>query len=160
MNKKLLLSILLSITLMTVMSPTLFAQELTDFFTYYNEIKEEEQRRINEITNSPNSEEWIGVVTENLPLDTMISTYPLCTNCDWFTVTVCAGECTLLEEGYHSWFLGINKDYCYVHYYGSRGAEMCPTCYKILWIYDTHYCIQMHDTCSKGEYDICPMSVS
>lgn len=86
--------------------------------------------------------------------------FPNCTDCSWFTVSVCAAEATLADEGYHRGFLGLVETDCYAYYFVSRGAEMCPTCYKVLWEYGAHDCWEIHKKCSKGEYDVCPMTVS
>ena len=153
---KLMLSILLSIVMMVTMSPTLYAADISEFLDAYTEIREEKFRRIEEIVNSPNSDEWIGVVRENLPLDTSASTYPNCTDCGVLTYSVCAGESTLLESGYHS---VLFQDDCFAYYFGSNGAEMCRVCYKVLWQYGVHYCYEIHNGCSKGRYDRCPMQI-
>ena len=81
-KSKTTLSLLLTVALICTMSPTVFAQDLTEFREAYSIFKEEEQRRIEEITQSPNSSDWIGVFVENLPLDSNISTYPMCTDCE------------------------------------------------------------------------------
>lgn len=159
-KSKITLSLLLTVALICTMSPTVFAQDLTEFREAYSIFKEEEQRRIEEITQSPNSSDWIGVFVENLPLDSNISTYPMCTDCEWFTVSVCAAEAILYDEGYHRGFLGLFETDCYAYYFKSRGAEMCPTCYKVIWEYGEHHCWEVHRKCSKGNYDVCPMQVS
>lgn len=76
------------------------------------------------------------------------------------TVTVCAAEATLVDEGYHRDLLGIFETDCYVYYFRSRSAEMCPICYKVLWVNGQHDCWEVHKKCSKGTYDVCPMQVS
>lgn len=153
---RLLLSIVLSVVMFVTMSPTLHAQDISDFLDAYSEIREEKFRRVEEISNSPNSDEWLGVVRENLPLDNSISTYPNCTDCGVLTYSVCAGESIFLEAGYHN---VLFQDDCYAQYYGSNGAEMCRVCFKILWQYGVHYCIEKHNSCSKGIYDRCPMQI-
>ena len=160
---KLMLSLLLTITLICTMNVTVFAQDdyLTEFKNAYSIFKEEEQRRIDEITQSPNSEIWLGVVRENLPLDNDMSYYPTCTDCSRGSVSVGAAEATLADQGYHSGFFGVIKTDCYMYYYVSRGAEMCPVCSRVLWKYDgQHGCLEVHKKCSKGWYKICPMDVS
>lgn len=158
-------SLLLIVTLFCTMTPTAFAQStqdsLDEFREAYRVITEEEQRRIDEITQSPNSSDWLGVFEENLPLDPNVSTYGNCVDCNWFTVSVCAGDATLIGEGYHKGFLGLFETDCYAYYFVSRGAEMCPTCNKVIRIYDgEHLCWEIHKKCFKGNYDICVMDVS
>lgn len=139
---------------------TAFASDVSALEDFYDYLKTEESERINEIINSPNSEDYLGVVEENLPLNSEISLIPTCVDCGWFTVSVCAAEATLIGQGYHTGFLGIFQTDCYAYYFVSRGAEMCPTCYDILWEYGEHYCWEIHKTCSKGDYDVCPMQVT
>jgi len=153
---RLFVSLLTAIVISVSMLPTALAHDLTEFYENYSCIVEEQQRRIQEITQSPNSKDWLGVVVENLPLNNAVSFYPTCLDCSWFTVSVCAGEATLYDEGYHRGFLGLFETDCYAYYFSSRGAEMCPTCYKVLWVYDGHFCKEVHSKCSKGEYDTCP----
>ena len=160
MKKRIILTLVLVMSLSLSMTFSVYAQDLTDFLESYSVIAEEEQRRIDEITQSENSDEWLGVVVENLPLDNDVSFYPTCSDCYNFTVKVCAGEATLYDEGYHKGFLGLFDTDCYAYYYASRGAEMCPVCYKVLWVYDQHYCREIHMKCSKGDYSTCPMDVS
>ena len=149
-------SLLTAAVMIVSMSTHSFAYDLTEFYENYQCIIEEEQRRIQEIVNSPNSQDWLGVVVENLPMSNDVSFYPMCTDCSWFTVSVCAGEATLYDEGYHyGGFLGMFLTDCYAYYFESRGAEMCPTCYRVIWDYETHPCKEVHMKCSKGEYDTC-----
>lgn len=164
------LCIVLAVVMILGLSVTAFAQEnvvpddldryLEEFENEYNVIREEEQRRVDEISQSENSELWLGVVRENLPLNNDMSYYPTCSYCLSASVSVCAGEATLADQGYHSGFLGLGTTDCYMYYYVSRGAEMCPVCYRVLWKYDgQHGCLEVHKKCSKGRYKICPMTV-
>lgn len=121
---------------------------------------EEEQRRIDTITNSPNSEDWLGVVIENVPLDNDIEPYMMCQDCSWMMVSVCAKEAILVDEGYHTGLLGSAQTNCYAYYFESRGAIMCSLCYKVGYQGGQHACWEIHKKCSKGEYDVCPMEVS
>lgn len=118
-----------------------------------NEYRIEEARRRDEIQNSNNSSAWLGIYRENVPFSNDIAMYPMCTDCSWFTVSVCGMEDVLMDEGYHN-------SKCYAYYYSSRGADMCPTCYKVVFQYGYHNCWESHETCSKGEYDVCPMQES
>ena len=166
---KKLLSILLAASMLLGVSVSVFAQDtisddldryLEEFNNEYNVIRAEEQRRVDEIMNADNSDAWIGVVRENLPIDDDWSYYPTCSYCSSASVSVCAGEATLANQGYHSGFLGIGTTDCYMYYYVSRGAEMCPVCYRVLWRYDgQHGCLEVHKKCSKGRYKICPMTI-
>ena len=156
---KKLLSIVLAISLMATMSLTVCAEDMTDFLEWYSQFKEEEQRRVDEITNSTDSSQWIGVHRENLPLESGIATCDNCANCVWFTVTVCAGEAKLDREYYHSFLLFFQSE-CYAYYYVSRGAEMCSTCMNVIEVYPEHDCFEVHMKCSKGTYDVCLMEVS
>ena len=160
---KKLLAVVLTLSLGLAISVPAFASEddnLDSFIEAFSPIREEENRRIEKIVNSQNSDEWLNVFEENLPLDENISMYPICTDCNWYSVSVCAGDANLCDEGYHTGFLGIPTD-CYAYYFNSRGAEMCSNCYKVLWQYDgMHYCWEIHKKCSKGDYDVCPMQVS
>ena len=158
--KKILVSLLLVIALTFTMAPSVLAQDLTEFLEMYRAVKEEEQRRVEEIQQSPDSKAWIGVFRENMPLDD-VSTYRMCVDCSWFTVNVCAGDATLVYEGYHTGLFGFITSDCYAYYYRSRGAEMCPTCYTVIQLYEgEHDCFQVHEKCSKGTYDTCPMDVT
>ena len=162
MNKKrLVLSMLLVIVMTISIGASVFANDLTEFREAYQPFIEEEQRRLEESIRSSNREELMGVREENLPIDMGASTYPTCEKCFNFSVSVCAAEATLVDEGYHKGFLGIFNTDCYAYYYVSRGAEMCPYCANVLWMYDEHYCWEYHTECSKkGFYDVCPMQVS
>ncbi len=159
---RIVLTLALVMILSLSMTFSVHAQDLTEFLESYSVIAEEEQRRIDEIKQSENSDAWLGVVVENLPLNTGVSFYPTCTNCYNFSVSVCAGEATLVDQGYHKGgFLGLFDTDCYAYYYASRGAEMCPYCATVLWIYEgQHNCLEDHMKCSKGKYSTCPMDVS
>ena len=150
-------SLLTAAVMIVSMIPHTFAYDLTEFYENYSCIEEEKYRRIQEITQSPNSSDWLGVVVENLPLNNDVSFYPTCLDCSWFTVDVCAGESTLYDEVYHyGGFLGMFLTDCYAYYFSSRAAEICPGCYNVLHVYESHYCYEVHMKCSKGEYDTCP----
>mgnify|MGYP004597505465 CR=1 FL=1 len=76
----------------------------------------------------------------------------ICINCNWFCVTVCAAEAVHYDTGRHG--------DCEVYYFKSRGAMMCPTC-QTAWVqYGYHDCWEVHKTCWKGYYDVCPMEVT
>lgn len=158
---KVILAVAMVIVLSLTMTVSVYAQDISDFLEAYDAILEEEQRRIDEICQSENSEQWLNVVVENLPLDTNVSTYPQCNNCNLTTYAVCAGEATLVDQGYHmGGFLGLVETDCYTYYYASRGAEMCINCGRVLWTYDQHDCLEVHTKCSKGRYSTCPMDFS
>ncbi|WP_300802005.1 hypothetical protein [uncultured Acetatifactor sp.] len=149
-------SLLLTISMFTTASPVVYAHGILDM----DEFSEEEWRRIEMIINSPNSKDWIGVVKENVPLDSGISTYPNCVDCAVLSVSVCAKEAILYEEGYHNDFWGINQTDCYAYYFESGGAEMCPLCARVIFMYGRHACWEIHKKCWYGEYDVCPMKES
>ncbi len=87
----------------------------------------------------------------------------MCANC-WGgqMVEVCNQDKVLLDQGEHSYgFLGRKK--CYAKYYKSRGGYVCPWCGAVeVWMdtidggYAYHLCYESHDSCSKGQYDVCP----
>lgn len=153
---KFLVSLLLAISMFTTASPIAYAVGNLDM----DEYNEEERRRIEMIVNSPNSKDWIGVVKENVPLDSGISAYPNCVDCGVLTVSVCAKEAILYDEGYHYDFWGITQTDCYAYYFQSNGGDMCPICAKVIFMYGRHDCLELHKKCSKGEYDVCPMQIS
>ena len=125
-----------------------------------NEYEEEEQRRIDEIVNSSNSQEWLDVVVENVPLNNSISTYSHCLECYTIANTVCLMDATLYDEGYHSGIFGIGTTDCYAYYFCSRGVEMCMSCGNVVSELGVHDCWEIHKSCNKGEYDVCPMEYS
>ena len=158
--KKLLTLVLLVIALTFTMTSNVLAQDLTEFLEMYRAIKEEEQRRVEEIQQSPDSQAWVGVFRENMPLDSDVSLYPMCVDCSCSTVSVCAGDAKLVFEGYHRGILGFMTE-CYAYYYTSRGADMCPQCFSVIEIFEgEHDCFQIHKKCSKGNYDTCPLDVT
>ena len=137
------------------------AYDFSDFLEDYEAVTIEEQRRIEMITNSPNSEEWLGVFEENMHFGDGISPHQICPYCEKsFTVTVCAGDATLVDEGYHRGFLGLFETDCYAYYFMSRGARMCPNCTRVVEEFGQHYCWESHKKCSRGEFDVCTMDVS
>ena len=146
---------------MVIFANGIFAYaDTSDLQEYRDMYTAEEQRRINMITQSENSEDWIGVVEENFPLEREIEMYPFCEDCYEISVTVCAGEAILVDEGYHKDLLGIVTTDCYAYYFNSRGADMCPVCGKVIFQYGQHACWEIHKKCSKGDYDVCPMKIS
>ena len=137
---------------------TLASTNELDF--YLEPYRQEEQRRIDEITNSENSAEWLNVERDNMPLSNGMMTIGHCVDCAEIGVTVCAGEAKLVNEGYHRGFLGILQTDCYAYYFESRGALMCPRCQSVIEMYGYHACWEIHKKCSYGDYDVCPMQVS
>lgn len=125
---------------------------------YIKEFDKEEKRRLIE-SSKPNSG-LMGVFKENVPIDNMTTLYPHCLDCGEFTVSVCAKEAVLYDEGYHRGLLGLVETDCYAYYYRSRGAAMCPSCARVIQQYGYHDCWELHKKCSKGNYDVCPMQVS
>lgn len=59
---KRLLSLVVTITIVTMMSSYVYAYDISDLEDAHSYFTEEEQRRIEEIIQSPNSEDWLGVV--------------------------------------------------------------------------------------------------
>lgn len=160
---KKILSLIISVgVLFSFCNITIFAQgqsDLSDFEEYYSEFTIEEQRRIQEITNSPNSADWLGIVVENVPLGCGISTYNNCPSCYGPTVSVCRKEATLVQEGYHRNAFGILTD-CYAYYFYSTGYEMCSFCGTIGDSLPSHLCWEIHKKCNLGDYDACIMDIS
>lgn len=151
-----LLSLLLAVSMFIMASPVTYAYDMPDM----DEFSEEEWRRIETIVNSPNSKDWIGVVRENLTLNRGITPYPNCVDCSVLTRSVCYKEAILVDEGYHTGFLGIGTTDCYAYYFESGGADICPICGRKVFVYGRHACWEIHKKCSKGEYDVCPMQKS
>lgn len=119
-----------------------------------------EKERIASILEMEDPSKEIHVIVPNVPIDQnnlldqgQRGTCPYC--CSEPTVSVCAAEATLEGVGTH-WFFGT----CTVHYFISRGAEMCPFCGKIIAHYGYHDCWEIHSDCFKGWYDVCPMDVT
>ena len=131
---KVLVSLLLAVTMFATASPVVYALGIFDM----DEYSEEERRRIEMIVNSPNSKDWIGVVRENVPLDSYISFYPNCADCGVISVSVCAKEANLYDEGCQddSWE-GTETD-CYAYHFQGRGSDMCPMCAKVIFMYGRH----------------------
>ena len=96
---------------------------------YIEEFDKEEKRRLIE-SSKPNSG-LMGVFRENVPIDNMTTLYPNCLDCGVFTVSVCAKEAVLYDEGYHRGLLGLVETDCYAYYDRSRGAAMCPSCARV-----------------------------
>lgn len=85
-----------------------------------------------------------------------------CSNC-WGgqMAEVCLQDKKLIEYGYHSYGLFWSKN-CYARYYASRGGYVCPWCGAAeMWMdtidggYAYHLCYESHNSCSKGNYDVC-----
>lgn len=153
--KKIRVLIMMVISATLLISSTAYAQDLSEFKEWYSVYEKEELRRLEEIANSPDPSVWLGVVRDNMPLDTTNTTRSMCVDCNWFGVSVCARDATLYTYGYHRGLLGIAETDCLTYYYKSRGAEMCPTCLQILWLLGEHDCIEHHTVCSKRIYEVC-----
>ena len=153
------ISMLIAMAVVLTTTSTVYASDLSSFKQWYNVYEIEEQRRIDEIQNSSNPLEWIGVFRENMPINVENATRSMCTNCYWFGVSVCAGDATVYAYRYHGVFLGIGQSDCLTYYYKSRGAEMCPSCQTVLWELGEHDCFEYHTICNKGRYDVCIMDV-
>lgn len=145
--------------LLMFFSPVLTLASTNELDFYLEPYRQEEQRRIDEITNSENSAEWLNVERDNMPLSNGMMTIGHCLDCATIGVTVCAAEAKLVNEGYHRGFFGNQTD-CYAYYFESRGALMCPQCQRVLEQYGYHACWEIHKKCSYGDYDVCPMQVS
>lgn len=131
--KKQALSVLLALILICTMSPTAYAQETTPSSQGFWDF-------INSISTNPKS---------------------FCDDCSWLTVSVCTDDTKLEHAGYGKGFLSLSDSDCYSHYYVSRSQEYCPSCCKVLQIYDhEHNCFQVHEKCSIGTLDTCPMDIS
>lgn len=146
--------------LLMFFSPVLTLASTNELDFYLEPYRQEEQRRIDEITNSENSAEWLNVERDNMPLSNGMMTIGHCLDCATIGVTVCAAEAKLVNEGYHRGFFGIRQTDCYAYYFESRGALMCPQCQRVLEQYGYHACWEIHKKCSYGDYDVCPMQVS
>lgn len=118
--------------LLMFFSPVLTLASTNELDFYLEPYRQEEQRRIDEITNSENSAEWLNVERDNMPLSNGMMTIGHCLDCATIGVTVCAAEAKLVNEGYHRGFLGIRQTDCYAYYFESRGALMCPQCQRVL----------------------------
>lgn len=138
--KKLLL-ILLSVVLLFEFSNACFADELPSC------IHEKEYNAIHGITGQPSCD----VVNKHHGEIISPSRF-ICSKCGWFCVTVCAAEARLDGTNTHG--------DCLVYYFSSRGAMMCPTCQIVYIQYGYHDCWEIHKSCWKGDYDVCPMEVS
>ena len=136
-----------------VLSAFVFDQEKMELDEVF---KKEEWRRMERVINSEDSSQWLGVVEENVPLNNNFSASPHCVDCATLSITVCAAEEILVDEGCHDNFPGTPKD-CYVYYFESHGAAICPGCRKVIERYGQHACRERHKKCSMGDYDVCPM---
>lgn len=136
---------------------TVFADSDVPELTLSDETKQHEADYI-ENGGNPNADldapiDWKLVVgAEN-----SIAPRYMCLNCNWFCYTVCAGEAYNAGTYTHSTL--FTKD-CKVTYFKSRGAMMCPYCYRAWEQYGYHDCWEAHTKCSKGQYDVCPMEIS
>ena len=98
--------------LLMFFSPVLTLASTNELDFYLEPYRQEEQRRIDEITNSENSAEWLNVERDNMPLSNGMMTIGHCLDCATIGVTVCAAEAKLVNEGYHRGFFGNQTD-CY-----------------------------------------------
>lgn len=73
-----------------------------------------------------------------------------CVDCGWFCTTVCFEEERVYATGTHG--------SCEVDYLRSTGAEKCVECGKVWVRYGYHDCREIHKSCWKGNYNICPMN--
>ena len=81
----------------------------------------------------------------------------LCADCGGWCATVCRGDATYDGTSEHGWFRR-----CTVKYFTSYGSMMCMECHKVWKAYYSGYhdCWEIHSSCGKGYYDICPMDIS
>jgi hypothetical protein len=150
MKKKKFLIIMLA-TILLVSSIVVYATEKTNELSITKEAKLQEYERLSDKSIADDKDiDWEFVVGSN-------DAKPMCPYCYWFAVTVCAAEARWIGEGSHK---PLFQPRCYMDYFDSRGALMCPQCLEVLEQYGYHYCWEIHDSCSKGWYDICPMDVS
>lgn len=78
-----------------------------------------------------------------------------CTACGNFSLTVvCNAEFFVYDQGYHTYMFGTKQ--CYATYYRCSSQRMCIICYHIDERYGNHDCYEKHQTCSYGNYKICP----
>lgn len=80
-----------------------------------------------------------------------------CMQCGEWCVTVCAADGEIGDVWYHDTLL--TKD-CKITILRSRGASMCSSCAFVNEQYGYHDCWEVHNKCSIGRYDICPMDES
>lgn len=124
--------------------------------------KREERRRIERVINSEDSSLWLGVVEENVPVESGISTVPFCADCLVLTRSKCLAEAILVDEGYHNTLLASIPTDCYAYYFNSHAVYECPECKKsVLDVSNAmHACWEIHKSCWLGDYDVCPCDVS
>lgn len=133
------------------------ASEYYEFF--FDEYDTCEKARMDKISNMDDATEFINKVEENVPLSNNVVPYSNCVDCSELGVLVCAKEATFVGTSEHRYGLTLQNT-CTVYYYVSHGAEMCPNCWKVLYQGGQHDCWERHKGCSKGDYDVCPMTYS
>lgn len=131
---RLFLSIMLSAILIITGSPIAFAQDFEE----------------------PTSESIICEDENHTHESSIVSPRYVCHICGSSAALVCAGDKVELETGTH-WSL---RGTCTVSYQCSTSAHICrnPSCAEVLVIYGYHDCVQVHSTCSKGNYNVCTVA--
>ena len=133
------------------MSNYVFAQD--DFVNPFSENKEREQKVIEAILNGTE------LPPENEVQLPEVSLLWTCVDCNWFMPSVCAADGTVHDVFTHKY--GLLKDKtCTETLLYSRGAYVCPTCYRVDMIDGEHWCWDVHRDCGKGQIDMCPMQES
>lgn len=136
---------------MTLASSQVFAED--GFQNPFKENKEREKLVLEAIMNDTEIPPENEDVFANLA-----SPMWICTDCDWFMPSVCAAEGRVHEVGTHKYGLLRDKTCTRTLLY-SRGAYVCPTCYKVEQVGE-HWCWDVHRDCGQGQKDVCPMEVS
>lgn len=157
---KRMFTLLLVLSLVLTLGATASANS-PDFDTIYAQTRAEEMRRLQEIASGVSGDidyddnllSFLSTAAVAADPDTASPLFHgNCTNCAGFTEYVCMQNPAKVDEGYHG--------SCYVQYFQSDSYRVCRSCLTTYEYMGKHDCWEVHDTCAKGFYDVCPVEVS
>ena len=79
-----------------------------------------------------------------------------CIQCGGLMKMMCWQDMNLVDQGYH---VKLGSP-CYARYYKCRTYNACWFCGNYEFLNGMHYCKEIHESCSKGEFDVCPAEVT
>lgn len=149
---KSILSLLAIVLLTCTVTLTVFAQNVPIVDT--SSIEKQKLEQISTSTTLSSSSKSTDTNLVATPYVLLMT----CTNCGEFAPNVCYQQAIYYDEG-PCYILDIIPTSCTVKYVVSGGAAKCLHCGTIVEEYGQHLCWELHSSCSKGHYDVCPMDV-